>query len=71
MESPDSHTVVVEQPVVESKVKTPDDMRVSSEEETTNIQVFGKECKRPNTKTQASQLAGKILFNTCSTRSEL
>ena len=34
---PDLHHVVVEQPVVEPKEKTPDDMRVSSEEESTSL----------------------------------
>ena len=34
---PDSHNVVMEQPVAEPKEKTPDDTRVSSEEESTDL----------------------------------
>ena len=54
--APDSHSVLVEQHVVEAKEKTPDDLRVSSEEESTF-------CRRKISGDQipASQLAGTSL----------
>ena len=48
-EPPDSHTVVVERPVVEPKEKTRDDMRVSSEEESTDLPSVANRSRRPNT----------------------
>ena len=46
-EPPDPHNVVLEQPVFEPKEKTPDDTRVSSEAELTNLPFIAP--KRPNT----------------------
>ena len=46
--SPDSHSVVVEPPVVEPKEKTLDDMSVSSEEESTDLPFVAERSKRPN-----------------------
>ena len=48
-EPTDSHNVVVEQPVVEPKEKIPDDMRVSSEEESTALPLIAKRSKKSNT----------------------
>ena len=49
-EPPDSHSVVVEQlVVVEPQEKTPDDMRVSPEEESTDLPFIAERSKRPNT----------------------
>ena len=68
MNPPDSHNVVVEQPVVEPQEKTHDDMRVKPEEESADHHVFAERSKSP---TQASQLASTMfLFYTfsCKTR---
>ena len=54
---PDSHNVVVEQPTVEPKEKTPDDMRVSSEERVNRS-------SGSRDQTQASQLASTMFFFT-------
>ena len=54
--APDSHSVLVEQPVVEAKEKTPDDLRVSSEEESTVLSK--KDFRRPNT----SEPTGRHIF---------
>ena len=43
----DLHSVVVEQPVVEPKEKTPDDMRVSSEEESADLTHIAERSQRP------------------------
>ena len=45
----DSHNVVVEQPVVEPTEKTPDKMRVSSEEESAGLPCVADGSKRPHT----------------------
>ena len=58
-EPPDSHTVVVERPVVEPKERTRDEIRVSSEEESTDLPSVANRSKRPNT---SKQLAGKMFF---------
>ena len=44
---PDSHSVVVEQLVVEPKVETPDDMRVSSEEVSTALRFIAERSQKP------------------------
>ena len=44
-----TYNVVVEQPVVEPKATTPDDVRVSSAEESTYIPDLSEESRRPNT----------------------
>ena len=54
--------MVVGQPVVEPKEKTPDEMRVSSEEESTDLHVLQK---GPRDQTQASQLAGTRFLHRC------
>ena len=46
-EPADSHNVVVEQPVVEPQ--KPDDMRVSSEEESTDLPSIANRSRRPHT----------------------
>ena len=56
---PDSHNVVVEQPVVGPKEKIADDMRVSSEEETADLPFIAD---GPRDHTRASQLAGTMFF---------
>ena len=47
--TPDSHIVAVKQLDVEPKEKTPDDMRVSSEEESIDLPFFATRSKRANT----------------------
>ena len=47
--------MVVGQPVVEPKEKTPDEMRVSSEEESTDLHVSAEMSKRPNTSKQTGR----------------
>ena len=49
---PGSHKVVVEQPTVEPKEKTPDDMRVSSEERSTDVPVQETKHKQANWQAQ-------------------
>ena len=46
---PDSHNEVVEQPVVEPREKTLDQMMVSSEEESTDLPASAERSKRPIT----------------------
>ena len=60
-EPPDSHSVVVEQPAVEPKEETPDDMRVSFEEGLTDLPCSRRQC--PRDQTRASQLAGTLLLH--------
>ena len=57
-ELPDTHNVVVEQLEVEPKEKTPNDMRVKSEESADNPVYTGKS-KRPST----NKPTGKIVFS--------
>ena len=48
--NPQTHTiVVVEQLVVGPREKTPEDMRVNSEEESADLRGFAEKTKRPNT----------------------
>ena len=47
---PDSHHGVVEQPVVEPNEKTPDDMRVSSEGESTDLPLIEEKAQRTTRK---------------------
>ena len=58
---PDSHTVVVEQFVVEPTEKTHDDLRVSFEEESTDLLCSSQ--NGPRDQTQASRLAGTIFLH--------
>ena len=44
-ETPDSHQIVVEQTVVEPKEKTPNDMMLSSEEESTHLPFIAERSK--------------------------
>ena len=67
-EPPDSHNVVVEQPQVEPQERTPDEMRVRSEEESTDFPYIAARSTRPN----ASQPTGRhSVYNIFSQRSEL
>ena len=54
----DSRAVVVEQPVVAPKETTPDDTRVSSEEESTDLPFVAERFQRPNT----SKQSGSTMF---------
>ena len=49
-EPPELHDVVVDQPAVEPKGKTPDDMRVRSQEESSDLLVFAERSKRRTTR---------------------
>ena len=53
-EPPDSHSVVAGQPVDEPEEKTPDDMKVSSEAEATDLPFIAERSMRPNTNKQAN-----------------
>ena len=55
-EPPDSRNVVVEHPAVERKDTTPDDMRVSSDEESTDLPTIANKSKRPNTSERAQSV---------------
>ena len=46
----DSHNVLVEQPEVKPKEQTPDEMRVSSKDQSTDLPGFAERSKRPNTR---------------------
>ena len=66
--SPDTYNVAVELRAVESEEKTPNGMRVSSDEETTDLPLIAERSKRPNT----SKPTGKHnVFYTVPRRSEL
>ena len=54
-EPPNPHNVVVEQLVDEPREKTPEDMRVTSEEESADLRVFAEKTKRPNTSKSTGQ----------------
>ena len=61
-EPPDSQSVVVEQlVVVEPQEKTTDDMRVSPEEESTDLPFIAERSKRPNT---SKQFAATMFLHT-------
>ena len=59
-EHSDSHNVVVEQLVVEPQEKICDEMRVSSEDELTDLRVFAERSKRPHT---TNQVAGTMFLH--------
>ena len=57
-EHPDSHNVVVEQTVVDPKERPSSDVRVSSEEKSTDLPFTAERSKRPNT----SKPIGRHIF---------
>ena len=67
-EPPDTHNVVVEQLAVEPEEKTPDDMRVSSEEESADLPIDRRQVQETQHK-QANRQAQCVY--TFSQRAEL